>query len=923
MAVLSVASLVALGLVIGLFPSAAQAQSRAKPSWNLNGDSRAEPAVRAPRPSHTARNKNIRRASARTQPQAQTGARQQAIGVAPVVRVATAPAPRPLEMAQVVGRVPIEPAPTPSAAPPPQTARGQAIPTGTGKLNPTGRTINIVVPVVDGSVPLGEVNLTLGADDSLRIGSEPLLSALTPLLDPRALERLRGQVAGRRDLSSQEWSELGYAITYDPARIELKIVIPAADRVSKRLEVANLEDAAVGSFEAPARFSGYLNVRGSVDYIHQGVESGFGDPNFVFDSAMRFGRFVLENEANLGPGSGGGSSDSGVNMQFQREGTRLVFDDIERTMRWSLGDVQGQSAGFSSTGDVLGISVFRTYSELAPQRFIRPRGEREFVLSRASTVEAIVNGRSVRKIRLDPGNYKLNDFPFIEGSNDVRLIIEDDTGVREALNFNLFFDRTLLTPGLLEFSFTAGQTSILEEDGPNYADGKWLIGGFVRRGISDRLTLGANGQFQEAGQLAGIEAIFANSLGTFSIDAAASNVDEFGSGGALTLVYSRLIAINGGRSQSLGLTLEARTDNFAIPGTTSASNPFSAVIGVTYARSFGEFSFGGLDARYSVGRDGRTDQSSLRATFGRRIGSLGNLTIDADWRDDGIEQDFGVRVAYTMRFGNQASLRGEYNSRDEGMRLSYQRQNGEGVGSYSLSADLDRVQDRVGANISLGYIANRMEAGYALTTAYDTGSSAISDQRSSLRLGTSFAFADGAFAIGRPISDSFAIITPHKSLGRASVLVEPRDSGFTAQSGLMGGAVFGNLSAYSERSIAVDAPGAPSGYDLGAGAFRVKPSYRTGYRFEVGSDYSVTVIGRLLDRDSVAITLLAGEAVEVSKPDREKITVFTNREGRFALSGVRAGRWRIVMPTSPPTTFEITVPETADGIVRLGDVEAR
>jgi outer membrane usher protein len=918
--------LVALGHPASAFaqggPRASWDVIEARPSWTTNGSGGA---VASTRSAQTHQNRSrastgtpSRRSASKATAARTSATRAAAPRPAPPEERAKTPAlvaaPQPVQMAQVVGpQVPTAPAPAPAAARP--AASAVAANPATPRLNPTGRTINIVVPIVDNQLAIGEVTLTLGSDDSLRVGAEPLLAALTPILDPRALERLRGQVAGRRDLSSAEWAEFGYSFVYDPARIELKISIPVADRLSKRLEVASLEDVSLGNFEAPAKTSGYLNVRGSVDYIHQGIETGLDDPNFVLDGALRFGRIVFETEANYGPGSDN-------DMQFQREGSRFVFDDVARTMRWALGDVQGQTAGFSSTGQVLGLSVFRTYSELAPQRFARPRGEREFVLNRSSNVEAIVNGRSVRKIRLDAGTYKLNDFPFIEGSNDVRLIIEDDTGVREALNFNLFFDRTLLTPGLTEFSFTAGQTSILEDSGPNYDDGDWIIGGFVRRGINERLTLGANAQLQESGQLVGIESVFANTLGTFSLDAAASQNDGIGSGAALTLVYSRLIAINGGRSQSLGLTLEARSEDFSIPGARSSSNPYTAVVGASYSRSFGEFSFGGLDFRYSAGRGTVLDQSSFRATFGRRVGALGNLTIDADWRDNGLEQDFGVRLAFTMRFGTQSSLRSEYNSRDESVRLSYQRQRGEGVGSYNLSADLDRSSERVGANLAASYVANRADVSYALNTSYDTSNSRISDQRSSLRFGTSFAFADGAVAIGRPISDSFAIIGTHKSLGRSRVVLEPRPEGFSAQSGPLGGALFGNLAAYSERSIAVDVPNAPNGYDLGAGTFRVRPGYRSGYKFSVGSDYSVTVIGRLLDRDGVAISLLAGTASEVSNPNGPKLTVFTNRDGRFALSGARPGKWRIDMPTSPPIQYEVTIPESSEGIVRLGNVEA-
>ena len=118
-------------------------------------------------------------------------------------------------------------------------------------------------------------------------------------------------------------------------------------------------------------------------------------------------------------------------------------------------------------------------------------------------------------------------------------------------------------------------------------------------------------------------------------------------------------------------------------------------------------------------------------------------------------------------------------------------------------------------------------------------------------------------------------------------------------------------------------PGAPAGYDIGSGSFRVRPGYRSGYAFEVGSDYSITLIGRLIDRDGAPIALLAGTAVEAAEPDREPITVFTNRDGRFALAGARPGVWRVTMPTVPPSTYEITVQAGADAIIRLGDLEPK
>jgi outer membrane usher protein len=771
------------------------------------------------------------------------------------------------------------------------------------RLNPTGRTISLVVPITDGSVALGETTITLGADDTLRVGVDPTLKALSTLLDPRALERLTGQIAGRRELSAEEWAGLGYPVSYDPGRIEVRVTVPATDRVARGIDLAELERGEVGSFEAPAGLAGYLNVRGSIDFVHTGDEDGLGDPNLLFDTAWRVRNFVFETEANWSSAGADGE------MRFQREGSRVVWDDIGRTLRWSAGDVTGLSGGgFTSVGNVLGVTVFRNYSDLAPQRFVRPRGERQFVLERPATVEAFVNDRSVRRLRLDPGTYTLRDFPFTDGANDVRIVIEDDTGVREALNFNLFFDRTLLERGLTEFSLTAGQRTELGDNGPEYGDGEWVIGGFYRRGISDSLTAAVSFQAEESGQLIGAESTWGARIGTIGLDGAISNTEALGTGFAVNLSLSRLMASRGGRNNSLNATFEYRSEEFAIPGGNAQPNPIEFQIGAGYSFSLGEFSFGGIDVRHSASRGDDPDRSTVRATFGRRIGDRFNLTADASWQDDGIEQQV---------------LRGEYETRSERARLSWQSQRGQGVGSRSLSADIDYGRDDAGANLSASYVANRAELGYAFTTAYDRTSSEITSQRSSLRAGTAIAFADGSWAIGRPISDSFAILKPHASLGAARLLAEPSERGHIANSGGLGAALFSDLSAYSDRSITVDVPDAPAGYDIGAGSFRVRPGYRSGYVFEVGSDYSITLIGRLIDRDGAPIALLAGSAVEAAEPDREPVTVFTNRDGRFALAGARPGVWRVTMPTVPPSIYEITVQAGADAIVRLGDLEPK
>ena len=815
----------------------------------------------------------------------------------------TAPGPVP---------APVQPALTPpvvlpDATRPPASPDQPQLPT----LRPQARDFTITLPLKDGTTYLGDVEVTLGADGSVALNTGQFLASLEKAVSADRLAQIRERLGGAETVSPDQMAAAGQAVVYDPNTLELRLEVPAESRERRSLSVADLDRELVGTVARPAAYSGYMNFRTALDYVIEGVDEGVNEPVVLMDGALRLGGVVLELDAAYDSGRPGDA--------FTRDRTRLVYDDIGNTLRWAGGDLRPDTRGFQGGIDIAGLSVERLYRELEPQRNVRPRGERGFTLQRAATVETIINGRTVQRTRLQPGVYDVRDFPFIDGSNDVTIVIDDGTGLAERLEFSLFFDREQLSPGLSEFGLYAGVASDLANGRLEYSDDA-AFSGFYRRGVSEVLTVGANAQYLDGSSLVGGSAIWGSPVGNLGADVAMSRNDATGdSGWAVNLGLERLFQAADGDAQTLTATLSYHSEDFASVGSLTAFNPFSLEGVVSWSRNIGEQLFVGADARYALGRGAQEDISSLRASVGYRIAETTNIVFDVQQDWGGPVEGTSFRIGLTRRFGQTSSGRVDYDSRSEAIRAGYQSSRGRGVGASSVNADVEYLADRIALNGALNYTANRADTGVAFSTAYDMDQSRIEDQRASVRAAGSISFADGQFAVGRPIFDSFVILKPHPTLGDAPIVVDPNPEGDLARSGPLGPAVLSEISSYSVRTLTYDVPTAPSGYDIGEGSERVLPPYRSGYLLEVGSDYFVLAIGRLVDAEGAPVTLVAGRAYEIGS-DREPVALFTSRDGRFSAQGLREGRWRIELAGSPPLVYDLIVPPDAGTLFRTGDL---
>lgn len=777
------------------------------------------------------------------------------------------------------------------------------------RINPTNRVLRFVVPLTDGPAYLGDVELSVAPDDSLAIAAPRLLQILEPLLKAEVFGRLKTAASGDASITEVMLGREQIRLAYNSQTLALAINLPVE---SRRKQSVSLRDPGFAQTVTlhPASVSAYLNLRAAVDIAYQSMSTTVTAPVVAVDGALRAGGLVAEGE--------GIASGRRADPAFRRTGNRLVYDDLARTMRWTLGDVRLASRSFQGSAQVAGLSVSRLYAALDPQREIRSTGAQSFTLLTPSRVETIVNGRTVERRSFQPGTYTLQDFPLAEGSNNVRLVIEDEAGKQRTVEFNQYSNRSLLEPGITEFSAFAGVYSYPTLNGIHYTK-DWAASGFWRRGFSTRVTAGFNFQADRDAQQAGGEILLGSDFGLMGVDFSGSHQRGGRSGYAVAALFEKLIqAYNAVQSHTIRASVEYRSRDFMSPGAFLPDRTSWRATS-SYSYNFGIDSFVAFDVQYARDRIARVNEINGSARSGFNLGNQFSMLGEVSYRHSDAQRETLLRIGVLRRFARRAAMRADVDSHGEA-RASFQDSGGRGIGAWNVSADIDRTDDGTTFNGSGSYLTNRFELGLNQIAAYDNARDAITTIRTSLRAGTSIAFADGAFAVGRPINDGFMLVAPHHSLGGKSVRIDPQDDGEQARSGALGAGVEPDLSAYSKRTVLYDVPDAPPGYDLGQGNVQILPPYRGGYRLEIGSDYHILVLGRLIDANGEPISLLAGRAIELARPERQPITIFTSRDGRFGQQGLRPGRWRIEMPTSPVTVFEIEVADNPTGTMRIGDL---
>lgn len=820
------------------------------------------------------------------------------------------------------------------------------------------------VPLEDGDRDLGDVSIRINPDDSILISRAAFTQKLATILDPPARARLNGVGTNAPFVPIRDFSAAGVDVRFDRALQILRFNVTASARAPSDISLSGNRRAPVSSVLAPpARLSGYVNLFASVDHewgLHTTTEDfdSATSGRLEFDSAMRAGNFVFEN-------SGVVAGDVDVNVcptvalcsythtpGFKRQMSRLVYDMPEDRVRTEIGDVEPLGTSFQSTPDLLGVSVEKSGRKLSPGDTFAPTGGGSFVINRPSDVEIRVNGIVQQKLHLRPGTYNVRDLPFVTGANDVDIVIIDDTGKQQHVSFTSFFDTTLLAAGKSEWGVTAGIPSYLRDEARDYVSNFYMGSGFYRYGLRDDLVGELDLQGDNHVIMGGAGLITDLPWGLIGLRGAAS-VGDAGGGFAAGIDWSAInfhgFAPRGG--ESFHLAVEYRSPEFHTAGEISTAATgilfpqwnYWLNVNATYSMPIGYETTASLAGRYEFVNDEELGNSIFAS--GNRYGAdltlsrpltaslSGSLVLGVSNESylsmlnprEPTDPEFRIGFRLFGRPDEHTNISAGYDTLNEQSDLSAYRTAGNGIGRWDTSINVQQnsFDDRASANGTIGYYGNRAQVRLIHDSGFDGVS--LSDfhlqpgqQRTSLQIGTSIAFADGHVAIGAPVTgDAFAIVYPHESIADKTVTVGSGDYVRAVADG-WGPAVVPNLPAYAPSTIPVDADDLPVGYSLGAAAFDTYAPFKAGYALEVGSNYSVSAYGTLTFADNTPVSLLTGVARFADHPEKT-VAIFTNATGRFGADGLAPGRWTIEMATDgSPTIFNLIIPPGTDGLFKAG-----
>jgi outer membrane usher protein len=272
-------------------------------------------------------------------------------------------------------------------------------------------------------------------------------------------------------------------------------------------------------------------------------------------------------------------------------------------------------------------------------------------------------------------------------------------------------------------------------------------------------------------------------------------------------------------------------------------------------------------------------------------------------------------------YGSGHSVSTSHDTRTQASQVQWHYSPANNVNALETDVAVDRSPSFYGVRAEADYSGYRFDARVSHTSTLGRGQGSPDSHRTNIMVGTAVAFADGHVGISRPISDSFALVTPHQTLRKHTVEVNAGAVSPDAKTDFLGPAVLPDLNAYYRYQILLNANDLPDGLNLGRDFFTLQPGYHSGTVIPAGDGATVLLEANLVDFAGQPLYLELGSIRLEAAPKSAPVEFFTNRQGRLRVLGVMPGKITIALANYPEIPVTVDIPRDTVGVYNAGTIQ--
>lgn len=524
----------------------------------------------------------------------------------------------------------------------------------------------------------------------------------------------------------------GFRPVYDPLGQTLHLTVPAA-----LLPVSYRSGPARERVLAEAATGATLNYD---LFVHTG---GGRTSASAWSEERVFGGFgSLSNTGVLRAGSGLGNG-------YLRYDTRLRRVDPARALAFTAGDFITGAMAWTRPVRMGGVQIGRNFRS-RPDLVTMPLPSFSGEAAVPSAVDLFIDGYRQQSDTVAPGRFVIDGMPVVSGAGTATIVTTDAVGRQVAASVPFYVAPELLRPGLTDFSAEAG--FVRRRYGiSSFSYGPAAASGFVRRGVSARLTLEGNGEWSARTTVLGVGAVWMPGLfGTVNGSVLASRANGAW-GTQITAGYQYT-----GRRFSFSAEHRRRSEDFRTLADFDLRDRVASGNGGSSTRAIASVN---LDRRGSIGA-GYLDVKPLRgararlatASWSLPVGGKAYAFVSADYDLD--RRVVSGRLRFSLALGRGSASAGIGRDRGGGLQMQ---------GEYSRAAPIEGgLGITAGAALDEdGRAYGQGEATLRTRGTQFTAGGSVADRRGSAWAGASGSIValGGSAFLANDVGDAFAVVS--------------------------------------------------------------------------------------------------------------------------------------------------------------------